>query len=225
MKTCIRCHLLKPLDDFGNYSRYPDGKHRYCRTCWNRLINEKRHAKGAKPVLPFLERLWSHVQQCGHEDACPYCCWPWLSTKDEDGYGRFAVTYKRKHLTLVATHVLYEVWHARRVPKGTLVCHHCDNPSCGNPLHLWLGTFDDNRQDCIRKDRHAKGLAAGVNTKPEAFPRGEQRSSAKLKEDQVLKIRAAYATGTITAQALADTYGVSKPTILSVIHRRIWFHI
>lgn len=225
MKTCIRCQSSKPLDDFGNYSRYPDGKHRYCRACWNTIQADYKHAHGVTPVLPFLDRFWSHIQQCGHEDVCPYCCWPWLSTKDKDGYGRFAVTYQGHKINVVATHVLYEVWHGRRLSPGLFICHHCDTPSCMNPLHIWPGTLNDNRQDCVRKGRTAKGLAAGVHTKPEAFPRGEKHHKAKLTAQQVLEIRADYAKGFITIHRLSEHYDVSGTAIKNILYRKTWIHI
>lgn len=38
-------------------------------------------------------------------------------------------------------------------PGNMLVCHHCDNPTCVKPGHLFLGTQKDNMQDCKRKGR------------------------------------------------------------------------
>jgi hypothetical protein len=225
MKICIRCTEPKPLDAFGNYSRYADGKHRYCRDCWNAIQTEYKRAHGVTARLPLLERLWSGVQQCGHEEWCIFCCWPWLRGCDSDGYGKTSINNQNTHLHVRVTHVIYEITHAQQLPMAMIVCHYCDNPPCCNPWHLWAGTLNDNRQDCVRKGRQAKGLMAGVYTMPEAFPRGAQKPTAKLTEHKVHDIRERYAQGNITAQQLGSLYHVSKFAILSIIHRRTWNHI
>lgn len=33
------------------------------------------------------------------------------------------------------------------------VLHTCDNPSCVNPLHLYMGTITDNLNDAYSRDR------------------------------------------------------------------------
>lgn len=43
------------------------------------------------------------------------------------------------------------------IPEGLLIRHTCDNPACVNPEHLLVGTYKDNREDCVRRNRQAKG--------------------------------------------------------------------
>lgn len=224
-KPCSACKIVKPLEAFGINNQYGDRRSIYCRECWSRYVNAKRHANGTQPRLSFLERLWSNVEQCGHEETCIFCCWPWLKSCDKDGYGKISLSHDSQTIYTPVTRVIYEIWHARPIPPGYLVCHFCDVPSCCNPLHLWLGTFNDNRQDCVRKGRTAKGFQTGYYTMPEAFPRGQDRPQARLTNEKVLAIRLTYSHGGITSRQLAHEYGVSKHTILSIINHKTWEHI
>jgi HNH endonuclease len=219
MKCCIRCHQSKPLDDFSNYTRYADGKHRYCKVCHRANVTASRRRSGTKPqvILPIAVRFWSHVHRCLHIHPCPYCCWEWQKGRDQDGYGKFTI---RPGQMQPAHRFAYSDWHNIMLTSAILVCHHCDNPSCCNPLHLWLGTHADNHRDSGRKGR--AGWQKPGAKPPHIF--GEAHHLAKLTEEQVREIRSLYQQG-ISSIKLASMYDVSKQSILEIIHNRTWKHI
>jgi hypothetical protein len=89
------------------------------------------------------------------------------------------------------------------IPKGLFVCHSCDNRRCINPAHLWLGTHNDNMADMSRK-----GRAGG----------GDGAHSRKLTVEKVKAILADRRNN----QAIADTYGVSRPVISEIKRGLRW---
>ena len=78
-------------------------------------------------------------------------CWLWLSAVNRLGYGR--IRWRRRDFMAHRAS-----WLAYRgpIPKGLLVCHKCDVPSCVNPDHLWLGTQLANLADQVRKRRRLR---------------------------------------------------------------------
>ena len=69
-----------------------------------------------------------------------------------NGYGQ--VRYKNKvHYT---HHFVWEHTFGK-IPNRLCVCHHCDNPPCINPDHLFLGTAFDNS-----KDKQLKEMAKSI---------------------------------------------------------------
>src|SRR3990167_1102674 len=96
-------------------------------------------------------------------------CWIWKGGKNKTGYGRFF--FKNR---LWSSHrCMWEMTNGD-IPKGMNVLHRCDNPSCVNPEHLFLGTQKDNMSDCIKKGR-----------KPNKGPFGERNAMAVIKTNQV----------------------------------------
>jgi hypothetical protein len=150
----------------------------------------------ARPRIPLPTRFWANVQKTAN-------CWLWTGSMTQGGYGR--IFNAQKGVTQYAHRIAWEL-HFGTIPTGLLVCHHCDNPRCVRPDHLFLGTIRDNAYDMVAKRRYSRG-------------------PAKLAEVDVLTIRARYVIGDIIYKTLADQYGVSRTTIGKIIRREKWRHI
>ncbi len=55
--------------------------------------------------------------------------------------------------------------------------------------------------------------------------KGESNGQAKLKEHEVLEIRALHSASGVDVETLAERYGVHKRTALDVVRRQSWAHI
>ena len=79
-------------------------------------------------------------------------CLEWNGARSHNGYG---ISY-RNGRTGVVSRFVYELLNQVSLLKTTDVCHTCDNRSCINPNHLWLGTRLDNMKDMMQKKGHHK---------------------------------------------------------------------
>jgi len=75
-------------------------------------------------------------------------CWEWKGKHIPAGYGR--ISYKG---TEGYVHRYSYVEFVGEIPENQHVCHHCDNPPCWNPDHLFVGTHQDNMIDKSKKGR------------------------------------------------------------------------
>lgn len=163
----------------------------------------------SRPRQPLAERFWAKVEQDGPVPRhCPElgACWTWTGRR-QGGYGRFDLPEPQGGV--FAHRVAYELL-VGAVPAGLQVLHRCDNPSCVNPAHLFVGTHQDNMAD-----RDSKGRGQ----------HGERHSRARLSEDSVRAIRARYAHGGVSWRALGREYGVARSTIQAIIQGTSWKHV
>jgi hypothetical protein len=168
------------------------------------------------PVLTEQDIARFHTKYiCG---LTPNDCWSWIGAKFKRSYGAFIIRRSScpSH-TFRAHRLAYLIFH-QQDPGELLVCHRCDNPSCVNPAHLFLGSHEENMND-----RGAKGR-----------DKGERHPSARLTEAQVLNIRQRVSAGVRQGvsrwkmcEILAAEYGVARATITitDIVWKRSWRHI
>lgn len=147
--------------------------------------------------------------------TAPGDCWEWLGRTQGQGYGQWSyrnsewLAHRLAYMFAIGPIPHDAGWH------GTCVCHHCDNRTCCNPAHLFLGSQGDNMADMARKGRR-KGIAARR--------RDGRHVSAKLTEAQVLEIRS-LCDGGWGQGDVAAAYGCT-PSNVSCINRRVsWAHV
>lgn len=177
-------------------------------------------------------------------------CWNWTGTKDKDGYGSLGFGNK-----VVRAHRLSHEAFIGPVPTDLLVCHTCDNPSCVNPSHLFVGTVQDNNEDKRQKGRQrgpdplaqrillkriaARGDRNGARTHPERIQRGDahffrrhperilrgEASSGAKLTEEQVRSIRAELASGTRVFMVAKRYGVKHTTIIGIRERRLWKHL
>jgi hypothetical protein len=122
-------------------------------------------------------------------------CWLWKRSKHWKGYG--LVSLKSKTLR---AHRLAYAFHVGPIPEGEHVLHSCDVRNCVNPLHLFVGTNQDNVSDKIAKGRNGR----------------------KLSVEQVRQIRRDRVELGLSSAKLGKAYSVSTRAIQKILSRENW---
>lgn len=131
--------------------------------------------RGSWTTLP--ERFWSKVKKSPEEDGC----WEWTGFTDRAGYGEIDRCRSHRVSYYLATGV---------DPSGLYVCHHCDNPPCVRPSHLFLGAPADNNEDKRRKGRASAPI--------------------RVNDQQIEQILLIWSEGLLTQKQVAEQFGISR---------------
>lgn len=119
--------------------------------------------------------------------------------KDKDGYPRMKVQGRPTPCGRIIWKILFG-----DPPSDKLVCHTCDNPSCVNPYHLYLGTFEDNMKD--KRDRHRVA--------------GENNPRVKVSDKDTETIKRLYAETGKTQSEIGKLFGITQTTVSHIVAGR-----
>lgn len=160
-------------------------------------------SRGGAATVASLKR--SPIQQQADfwyrvEVRSKYECWDWKEGRYPAGYG-FVAANDRTELT----HRISAAYRYGTIPNGLLACHHCDNPPCCNPHHLFIGDTQLNAIDCALKGRTYCPIPA----------------CSKLSKALADEIRA-YVSQVKSTKLAAMKYKVSTQTIRDIIYGRTW---
>lgn len=149
----------------------------------------------------MYDRFWSKVDKSKGYLGC----WNWTGGFLSTGYGQFTIN----HNTFLAHRVSFEMMYGSMIDQKPCVCHTCDNRKCVNPLHLFIGTYKDNRDDCIKKNRNCKG---------------SMFRHSKLTEGQIPAIRNLIDLN-LPLEEIAKSFNVNRGTIHNIKTRTTWKHV
>lgn len=155
--------------------------------------------KEAKYTSEDVQRFLAKVDKSGQ-------CWIWTAATFSDGYGAFQLS---NPVRTVRAHRFSFVVYKTEFESDLQVLHHCDNPLCVRPDHLFLGTVVDNMKDRDSKRRQTHGT---------------KQWQAKLNATSVREIRRLYADGVSIAK-LARKFKMGETPIRNVCFRHSWKHV
>src|SRR5699024_1829841 len=133
------------------------------------IMHYTRYTRHGSPLIKLKSGGVGPVKKIKYEidkNGCHIC-----TSHAYNSFGYPRIMKNGKHYNM---HRYLYMKHYGKIPKGLVVRHKCDVPGCINIEHLELGTYKDNSQDMIQRNRHHYG---------------EINKSSKLTEEDVLEIR------------------------------------
>ncbi len=137
-------------------------------------------------------------------------CWIWQGAQNKSGYGSVNIGGGK---TAQAHRLAFKLW-CGELPDEFFVCHHCDQPLCVNPNHLFLGTNQDNIDDKMYKGRAYTGVHKGV-----------LNAMSKLTNEQVKWIKYLCLKKGESQANVARLYEINKQTVNDIVNNKKWTHI
>jgi hypothetical protein len=195
----------------GNCGREPYSKG-LCNPHYERL----RRTGNLSPEVPIGgpdKTLWTDEQWAAEilprYVRQPNGCLEWTGNLTHGGYGRAWFRGKMQ-----PAHRVSYMLNVGPIPEGMVICHHCDNPPCGDPAHLFLGETADNHADMMMKGR-------GYVPQPR---RGEEHEKARVTEADVLHIRVSHDAGE-NQSAIARRMGIPRGIVSGICLGKTWKHV
>lgn len=153
---------------------------------------------------PLAERVWEKIK-IGAKDEC----WPWLGTKNKDGYGSVGAGAPSRK-TMLAHRAVFLVANGS-LPADLEICHSCDRPACCNPSHLFAATHAENLADSKRKGRtmFVKRVARGV-----------RNGGNKYTEAQIRRVRELGPH--MTQTRIERETGIPQSHVSAILRGKLW---
>lgn len=154
-KICLTCNKQFEILESQRVGKYCSTK--CIRFCGNPADLKKHAGTGFWQTATEDEKL-DRLRLDFYKIVIKYDgCWGWKRKVLKNGYTLINMGRKK---ALLGHRVSWRI-HYGPIPDKMLVLHKCDNPSCTNPEHLFLGTHLDNTRDMDQKGRRVnKGMKA-----------------------------------------------------------------
>lgn len=173
-------------------------------------------ARGPDEGMTRLEAFWTYVEIKDRDE-----CWPWQGYL-RNGYGVFRLGKQYR-----VNRLMWVLYNMKDLQGDDLVLHHCDNPPCCNPYHIYKGDKSDNIQDAWNRNRMPDDfddrVSAGRLSKSSKHRSLVARKARIARGDKVPDktqldtIRRLYKSGKYTQSQLGDMFGIGQFTVSRII--------